>query len=140
MSGFTRADTSIIGRWWWTVDRLTLISIAVLIGTGYVMMLAASPAVAERIRVPRDIFILKQVVFLLMAAAVVVGVSMLPPRAIRMLAIAGCAFALLLTLMTLVAGVEIKGARRWVSLPGLSLQPSEFLKPCFAVEIGRAHV
>ena len=30
-------------------------------------------------------------------------------------------------------GVEIKGARRWINLPGLSLQPSEFVKPTFAV-------
>ncbi len=30
-------------------------------------------------------------------------------------------------------GTEIKGARRWIALPGMSLQPSEFLKPCFAV-------
>src|SRR5262249_61467383 len=28
---------------------------------------------------------------------------------------------------------EIKGGRRWISLPGLSIQPSEFLKPCFAI-------
>jgi cell division protein FtsW len=33
----------------------------------------------------------------------------------------------------MVVGHEIKGARRWVSLPGMSVQPSEFLKPCFAV-------
>ena len=133
MSGFSRADTSLLGRWWWTVDRLTLVGVAVLIGTGYVMMLAASPAVAERIHVSRDMFILKQVVFLLLAGVVVVGVSMLSPRGVRMLALAGCTVAVLLTMMTLVSGVEIKGARRWVSLPGMSLQPSEFLKPCFAV-------
>jgi len=30
-------------------------------------------------------------------------------------------------------GVEIKGARRWISLPGMTVQPSEFLKPCFAI-------
>ena len=47
MSGFSRADTSLLGKWWWTVDRLTLIGVAVLIGTGYVMMLAASPAVCR---------------------------------------------------------------------------------------------
>jgi cell division protein FtsW len=35
--------------------------------------------------------------------------------------------------MTLVTGTEIKGATRWISLGGFSLQPSEFLKPTFAV-------
>ncbi len=51
----------------------------------------------------------------------------------RRLALLGCVVALALTAMTLVAGVEIKGARRWISLPGMTVQPSEFLKPCFAV-------
>ncbi len=133
MSDFTRADNSVLGRWWWTVDRLTLVSVAVLIGVGYVMMLAASPAVAERIRISRDVFILKQVFFLLIASFVIIGVSMLSPRGVRLLALAGCVVALGLTAMTLIAGMEIKGARRWVSLPGMSMQPSEFLKPCFAV-------
>ncbi len=133
MPQLSRADTSTLGRWWWTVDRLTLLAIAVLIGFGYVMMLAASPAVAERIHVGRDSFILKQMVFLLVSAGVVVSVSLLSPRGVRRLALAGCAIALALTALTLVHGVEIKGARRWIALPGMSLQPSEFLKPCFAV-------
>jgi cell division protein FtsW len=129
----SRADTSLLGRWWWTVDRWTLLAVATLIGLGYVMMLAASPAVAERIRQSRDIFIFKQVFFLGLAGAVVVVVSLLSPRGIRRVALAGCLVALALTALTLVMGVEIKGARRWIALPGLSLQPSEFLKPCFAV-------
>ena len=129
----SRADTSLLGRWWWTVDRWTLLAVGTLIGLGYVMMLAASPAVAERINQSRDIFILKQIFFLGLAGALVVVVSLLSPRGVRRVALAGCLVALALTALTLVAGVEIKGARRWVSLPGLSLQPSEFLKPCFAV-------
>jgi cell division protein FtsW len=129
----SRADTSTLGRWWWSVDRLTLLALAVLIGFGYVMMLAASPAVAERIHVSRDSFILKQVVFLMVAALIIVAVSLLSPKGVRRLALAGCIVALGLTALTLVAGVEIKGARRWIALPGMSVQPSEFLKPCFAV-------
>ena len=133
MAVLSRADNSTLGRWWWTIDRWTLGAIGVLIGVGYIMMLAASPAVAERIGQSRDIFILKQVVFLALAGAVVVGVSLLSPREVRRLALAGCLVAVLLTTVTLVSGVEIKGARRWISIPGMTLQPSEFLKPCFAV-------
>jgi cell division protein FtsW len=133
MAVLSRADTSLLGRWWWTVDRWTLFSVVTLIFFGYVLVLAASPAVAERIHQSRDLFILKQVIFLAMAGGVMVGVSLLSPRSIRRLAIIGCIIAMALTLLTLFHGVEIKGARRWIALPGLSIQPSEFLKPCFAV-------
>ncbi len=133
MPVLSRADTSVLGRWWWSVDRWTLFAVTTLIGFGYIMMLAASPAVAERIHVSRDMFIAKQVVFLALAGTVVVAVSLLSPRGVRRLALLGCAVAMLATAMTLVHGVEIKGARRWIALPGMSLQPSEFLKPCFAV-------
>jgi cell division protein FtsW len=133
MPTLSRADNSLLGRWWWTVDRWTLGAIGALIGVGYIMMLAASPSVAERIGSSRDLFIFKQVFFLAVAGGVVVGVSLLSPRNIKRLAIVGCIVALLMTAATLFIGVEIKGARRWIALPGMAMQPSEFLKPCFAV-------
>jgi cell division protein FtsW len=133
MPALSRADTSLFGRWWWTIDRLTLLALGVLIGFGYVMMLAASPAVAERIGEARDALILKQVVFLALAGLIIMLASLLSPRGVRRLALLGGIIALALTALTLFKGVEIKGARRWIALPGMSLQPSEFLKPCFAV-------
>jgi cell division protein FtsW len=133
MPVLSRADTSRLGRWWWTVDRWTLLAVGILIGFGYVMMLAASPAVAERIGQNRDVFIFKQIGFLALAGIIVIATSLLSPRGVRRLALIGCVIALLLTAMTLVVGVDIKGARRWISLPGMAIQPSEFLKPCFAV-------
>jgi len=129
----SRADNSLLGRWWWSVDRLTLSAIGLLIGFGYIMVLASSPSVAERIGDARNALIIKQVVFLALAGTIVTAVSLLSPRDIRRLALVGCIIALLLTAATLVSGVEIKGARRWIALPGMALQPSEFLKPCFAV-------
>jgi cell division protein FtsW len=131
----SRADTSTLGRWWWTVDRWTLAALLILVGLGYVMMLAASPAVAERIGASsRTMFFTKQIVFLTMATGLMVALSMLSVRQVRLLAWLGFFGAMALVAGTLVLGVEIKGARRWLHLPGLgSIQPSEFLKPCFAV-------
>jgi len=130
---FSRADSSLLGRWWLTVDRWTLGSVGVLIGFGYVLMMAASPAVAVRIGATRDMFIFKQVVFLSIAGVIVVAASLLSPRNVRRVALVGCLLAMAATAWTLVHGVEIKGARRWIALPLMSVQPSEFLKPCFAV-------
>jgi cell division protein FtsW len=136
MMSVSRADTSVLGRWWWTVDRWTLAALLALIGFGYVMMLAASPAVAERVigSAARGLLLAKQVVFLGLAAALMVAVSLLSPRAVRRVAAVGCVGALALTAATLVIGFETKGARRWLNLPLLgTMQPSEFLKPCLAV-------
>ena len=131
---FSRSDTSVLGRWWWTVDRWTLAALLALIGFGYVMMLAASPAVAERIGASsRHMFFIKQVAYLMLATAAMVGVSLLTVRQLRRFALAGFLLFLVLTAATLVVGTEIKGARRWLPIPGFSLQPSEFIKPFFAV-------
>ena len=130
----SRADTSVLGRWWWTVDRWTLAALMALVGFGYVMLLAASPGVAARIGASsRDLFILKQVFFLAIASGVMVTISLLPVKQVRRLALLGFCCALVMTAATLSIGVEIKGARRWLHLPGMTLQPSEFLKPCFAI-------
>jgi cell division protein FtsW len=133
MSGFTRANNTLVARWWMTVDRWTLGALCLLIGCGYIMVLAASPSVAERIHAERDMFIIKQLVFLAASLAVIVAVSMLPSRTVRRLALLGCVLALLATAATLVIGVEAKGASRWISVAGNRIQPSEFLKPCFAL-------
>ncbi|HUC17910.1 MAG TPA: putative peptidoglycan glycosyltransferase FtsW [Acetobacteraceae bacterium] len=133
MAAPSRADTSLLGRWWWTVDRWTLIAVSTLLGFGYVMVLSASPSVAVRIGDPRDLLIVKQIIFLALSGIEIVAVSLLSAQTIRRIALFGGLIALLLTAFTLVHGVEIKGARRWIDLAGISFQPSEFLKVCFIV-------
>lgn len=133
MSSFARTDTSLLGRWWWTVDRWTLLSLIALMGFGAVLMLAASPAAAERIGLQSFQLASRQIVLLPFAAALLIGMSLAPPRWVRRLACFGLLGSMLLLVLTLIAGPEIKGATRWISLGGISLQPSEFAKPCFAV-------
>src|SRR5439155_1102558 len=43
--------------------------------------------------------------------------------------------SLVLVAATLVYGAEVKGARRWLVIAGLNIQPSEFLKPAFVILI-----
>ncbi|WNJ99292.1 putative peptidoglycan glycosyltransferase FtsW [Thalassospiraceae bacterium LMO-JJ14] len=133
MSALHRTDTSLLGKWWWTVDRWTLAAVALLLAFGAVMTLAASPAVAERIDVGSFHFIKRQAVFLSLAALTIFGVSLMSLKGVRRLAILCTLSSLFLMLLTLFFGAEIKGATRWLSIAGFSLQPSEFVKPGIAV-------
>ena len=133
MIRFARTDQSIFGRWWWTVDRVVLGLVCFLMLLGCMMILAASPAVATRVGLDHFYFVERHLEVLLPAFVLMIGVSMLTPRQIRIVGLIGFVAALAMVAATLFVGVEIKGARRWIHLPGLSIQPSEFLKPTFAV-------
>jgi cell division protein FtsW len=130
---FARIDQSPVARWWWTVDRWSLAALGMLIGFGVVMSLAASPPVAERIGYDGLHFVRRHLAMLPLALGLMFAVSLQPPRTIRRIAVIGFGISLALLALTFVIGVEIKGARRWINFPGLSLQPSEFIKPTFAV-------
>jgi cell division protein FtsW len=136
---FARTDQSAVAQWWWTIDRWSLVALAAIIGFGSLLIMAASPAVALRIEAggighPDPLFFVKRYFAVLpFALAALFVVSLQSPRTVRRIAIVGFVLSVILLAYTLVGGEEIKGARRWISLPGLSLQPSEFVKPCFAV-------
>jgi cell division protein FtsW len=130
---FDRTDTSLFGRWWWTVDRLNLSALLILIAVGFILVTAGSPPVARRLDLPPFYFVHRHQVFLALAIVVMMAVSMLSSVAIRRLAVLGFCGALLLMLMVPIIGIETKGAHRWIEIAGFSLQPSEFMKPFFAV-------
>lgn len=135
MSFGGRTDRSIVGRWWWTIDRWTLAALFVLIGTGLFLTMAASPSVATRIGADSFHFVRRQFIFLTPAVTLIFAVSMLDVKTVRRLAVIGFFGSILLMALTLFFGTEVKGATRWISLAGVSIQPSEFMKPTFAVAI-----
>jgi cell division protein FtsW len=129
----SRLDRSPVANWWWTVDRWFLAAFLSLMGLGIVLSFAASPAVAERIGLDSFHFATRQIVFMIPALAAMLCVSFLDQRQIRRLALALLAAMLALMVAVLFIGVEVKGSHRWISLFGISLQPSEFLKPAFVI-------
>jgi cell division protein FtsW len=129
-----RDDRSVIGQWWWTVDRWSLGAILAIMAFGVLLTLAASPPAAERIGADSFMFAKRQFLFLPLALTVMLAISLASPRHVRRLALLVFCGSVVLLAATFVIGVEIKGARRWISVPGLSsLQPSEFAKPSLAV-------
>lgn len=130
---FSRNSRSRLANWWWTVDKVLLLLIVALILIGIFLNFSASPAVAERINVGRFHFIKRQLFFLPIAFALMIFLSMQNLKSIRRIAILGYILTLGLMVATLFWGEETKGASRWIRILGFSLQPSEFIKPCFAV-------
>ncbi|HYM72153.1 MAG TPA: putative peptidoglycan glycosyltransferase FtsW, partial [Stellaceae bacterium] len=130
---FARIDQSPVARWWWTVDRWSLGALMALIALGAVLSVAASPAVAIRIGYDPLHFVKRHLLAVPVSLAIMFAVSLLPLRRIRRGAFVLFGIALAMLLLTLVVGAEIKGARRWVNVAGLGIQPSELIKPTFAV-------
>jgi len=133
MISFSRIDTSLMAKWWWTIDRWLLAALLSIIAIGMVLTLAASPPVAARLELTTYHFALRQFIYLPLALCVMIGVSMLSPLWIRRLGVIAFVVFLVLTTSTHFLGAEIKGATRWISFAGFTLQPSEFLKPTFAI-------
>ena len=126
---------SFLSEWFRTLDRGLLWAILGIVLSGIFLVFSASPAVAERVFRVKDsfYFVKKQLFFLVPSIAVMLGVSMLSPKHIRRLSFLVFMGFLLLMLCTLFFGSEIKGAKRWLNFAGMSVQPSEFVKPAFAV-------
>jgi cell division protein FtsW len=126
-----RSDRGLIARWWFTVDKLLLSAVLLLMASGVLISMAASPPVAERIGVDSFHFFRNQLMYLFPAMLVLFGVSMLSTRQARRASFWILIASLALMAAALKFGPEIKGAHRWIYLGPIGLQPSEFAKPAF---------
>ncbi|HMO75039.1 MAG TPA: putative peptidoglycan glycosyltransferase FtsW [Sphingopyxis sp.] len=136
----SRADRTPLGLWFWEIDRVLLLLVSMLIAIGLVAVAAASPVAAQKLSTTAKsldplYFFYRQLMWVLAGVPLMLAVSMLPKPQARRGAIYGMtAFLFLLFLVPLV-GAEVNGAQRWLGSGLFRLQPSEFLKPFFAVSL-----
>ncbi|WP_337266987.1 putative lipid II flippase FtsW [Oryzifoliimicrobium ureilyticus] len=129
----SRAQRGAVADWFWTIDRFFLVLFLLLMGIGFMLSFAASPAVAERIGLEPFHFVKRHAAFMLPSLMVMIGLSFLTPRQVRRAAIILLIVSIGMMILALFFGVEIKGSRRWFSIGSFGVQPSEFMKPAFVV-------
>ncbi|HTO41104.1 MAG TPA: putative peptidoglycan glycosyltransferase FtsW [Rhizomicrobium sp.] len=130
----SRAQRGGFASWWWTVDRVALVLMLALIAIGLMLTFAASPAATGGPLSQGDFrYAAKQITFALVAAGILAAASSLTIRTIKLTAAITFAFAVIGSALVLFTGNEVLGAKRWIDLGWFTLQPSEFLKPSFAI-------
>ena len=139
-SSYGRSDTSSVGRWFWEVDKVLLLLLAVLIGFGLIAVAGASPAAGHRysggsVQFSELHYFYRQIVWIAVGIPVMIGISMMSRERAKRLSLAGASFFFVLLIFVPVLGPEVNGATRWIDIGIGQLQPSEFLKPFFVVAL-----
>lgn len=136
---FRRSRRSELLIWWREIDRMLLGLILFLVVIGAIAVAAASPASARRLSTSTKslgdlYFFWIHLRWLVVGLVAMFFASVLPKEAARRGAIILAGAMILALVLVPLLGSEVKGAKRWLWI-GFSLQPSEFLKPGFAIAI-----
>lgn len=136
----SRADRTPLGLWFWEIDRVLLLLVSMLIATGLVAVAAASPVAAQKLSTATTsldplYYFYRQLMWVIVGVPVMLAVSMLPKAQARRFAIYGTITFLALLFLVPLIGTSVNGAQRWIGSGIFRLQPSEFLKPFFAVAL-----
>lgn len=134
-----RSIRSEIRVWWREIDRVLLLLVLALMAIGNVAVAVASHASATRLStaeksLPDLYFYEPHVAFQVLGLCALIAFSTLSRENARRFGIMLCAGMLLLLFLVPIPGIghEQNGAQRWLNL-GIRFQPSEFLKPAFAI-------
>lgn len=136
----SRADRTPLGLWFWEIDRVLLLLVSMLIAIGLVAVAAASPVAAQKLSTTTAsldplYYFYRQLMWVIVGVPVMLAISMLPKAQARRFAIYGTLTFLALLFLVPLIGTSVNGAQRWIGSGMFRLQPSEFLKPFFAVAL-----
>lgn len=118
-------------KWCFTVDSMLFILITCIAIIGAILITTASPAVAERLHIHSFYFVHRQFFYLALSLLIIIYISSIDERLLRQIVLLGFTGCLFLMILLLFVGEEVKGSKRWISFLGVSLQPSELMKPFY---------
>ncbi len=124
-------------KWWWrSIDQQMIIALVILFVFSLMLVTTSGSAVANRIGLGEHYFASRQVIYLALASIIIIFFSAFSKDWLRRFSIVGFIICVIMLILVKFYGYEVKGATRWINILGLSLQPSEFVKPFFVVVVG----
>ena len=119
------------------MDRTLLFLIILVVVVGLIVLLSASAPSGNRIYDDSYYFFKRQLMFVVAGFVGMIVISTIDPDKYIPLIPKGFWICVLLLVLVLIpgVGVESNGARRWLNIPFIQLQPSELMKPAIAMYI-----
>jgi cell division protein FtsW len=110
--------------WWEEIDKINFILISILLIIGIILSFSLN----------ESFFIFnKHLMFSLIAFVGMIFLSSLDSKTLRRVSLFFFIICILVLFLILFLEYEIKGSKRWLKFHGLSIQPSEFIKPFYFV-------
>jgi cell division protein FtsW len=122
-----------VSKWWYSLDHTSLFAIFVILLCGLIMSYSVSPIIAQKIGSHHAHFYQRHICFAVLAIIIMLIFSFLPIQFINKISVFTIMVILGLIIIILFSDMEFKGAKRWINIFNISIQPSEFLKPFFIV-------
>ena len=140
MYSFSRENTGLLAKWWRNVDKQILFLFVFLLFLGLFFSFSSTTSViSEKMNKQTYFFFIKHLFFVSISLFLIVAISIQEKNKLTKFLIYLFAFSLILLFLTLIVGVEVKGSKRWLSVPFFSVnfQPIELVKPLFIIFIVR---
>jgi len=140
MYSFSRENTGLLAKWWRNVDKQILFLFVFLLFLGLFFSFSSTTSViSEKMNKQTYFFFIKHLFFVSISLFLIVVISIQEKNKLTKFLIYLFAFSLILLFLTLIVGVEVKGSKRWLSVPFFSVnfQPIELVKPLFIIFIVR---
>jgi len=140
MIGFTREDTGVIAKWWRNIDKQILFLFIFLLLLGLFFSFSSTTSViSDKMNKQTYFFFVKHLIFVLISLILLVFISIQEKKKLIKIFTYLFYVSIFLLFLTLLIGVEIKGSKRWLDIPGLAirLQPIELVKPLFIIFIAK---
>ena len=109
-------------RWWTNIDKVNFFIILAIAFIGIILSFSINKNFS---------FYNKHLVYSLSSIILMIIISSLDIKLLRRFSLFGLLIFTILLLIILFLDFEIKGSKRWIKILGISLQPSEFIKPFF---------